>query len=180
MKRFRLANLLFPLLALWSCTDDWNFSTDARYELEFSADTIRFDTVFTGVASASAAFMVYNPNDVGLRFDALMGGGSVSPFRMNLDGEGGTVITGLEIPAGDSLFCFVSVNIEATDQTGILNAFDSIRFVLESGVVQSVHLSAQGQNAVRLKGKRIEADETSRQACRTLFMTVCMWPMVPR
>ena len=160
MKRFRLANLLFPLLALWSCTDDWNFSTDARYELEFSADTIRFDTVFTGVASASAAFMVYNPNDVGLRFDALMGGGSVSPFRMNLDGEGGTVITGLEIPAGDSLFCFVSVNIEATDQTGILNAFDSIRFVLESGVVQSVHLSAQGQNAVRLKGRRIEADET--------------------
>lgn len=160
MKRFRLANLLFPLLALWSCTDDWNFSTDARYELEFSADTIRFDTVFTGVASASAAFMVYNPNDVGLRFDALMGGGSVSPFRMNLDGEGGTVITGLEIPAGDSLFCFVSVNIESTDQTGILNAFDSIRFVLESGVVQSVHLSAQGQNAVRLKGKRIEADET--------------------
>lgn len=160
MKRFRLANLLFPLLALWSCTDDWNLSTDARYELEFSADTIRFDTVFTGVASASAAFMVYNPNDVGLRFDALMGGGSVSPFRMNLDGEGGTVITGLEIPAGDSLFCFVSVNIEATDQTGILNAFDSIRFVLESGVVQSVHLSAQGQNAVRLKGRRIEADET--------------------
>lgn len=160
MKRFRLVNLLLPLLALCSCTDDWNFSTDSGYVLGFSVDTVRFDTVFTGVASASAEFRIYNPNEVGLRFDALMGGGAASPFRMNLDGEGGAVITGLEIPAGDSLFCYVSVNITQTGQTGILDAFDSIRFVLESGAVQWVRLSAQGQNAVRLKGKRIEADET--------------------
>ena len=160
MKRFRLVNLLLPLLALCSCTDDWNFSTDSGYVLGFSVDTVRFDTVFTGVSSASAEFRIYNPNEVGLRFDALMGGGAASPFRMNLDGEGGAVITGLEIPAGDSLFCYVSVNITQTGQTGILDAFDSIRFVLESGAVQWVRLSAQGQNAVRLKGKRIEADET--------------------
>ncbi|MBR4792201.1 MAG: hypothetical protein IK038_00910 [Bacteroidaceae bacterium] len=160
MKRIRLLNLLLPLLAVWSCTDDWKFSAGSQYRLEFSADTVRFDTVFTGTASASATFMIYNPNDVGLRFDALMGSGVASPFRMNLDGEGGTVITGLEIPSGDSLFCFISVNIVSNDRTEILNAFDSIRFVLESGVVQSVFLRAGGQNAVRLKGKRIEADET--------------------
>ncbi|MBO7110546.1 MAG: hypothetical protein J6W18_01200 [Bacteroidaceae bacterium] len=160
MKRIRLMNLLLPLLAMWSCTDDWKFSADSGYSLEFSADTVRFETVYTGVTSASTSFMVYNPNDVGLRFDALMGSGSASPFRMNLDGEGGTVITGLEIPAGDSLFCFVSVNITSTDQPQLFDALDSIRFVLESGVVQSVHLSAQGQNAIRLNGKRIEADET--------------------
>ena len=159
MKRFRLLNLLFPLLALCSCTDDWNFSTDSGYVLGFSVDTVRFDTVFTGVASASAEFRIYNPNEVGLRFDALMGGGAASPFRMNLDGEGGAVITGLEIPAGDSLFCYVSVNITPDDRTGIFDAFDSIRFVLESGAVQFVRLSARGQNAVRLRGKRIEADE---------------------
>ena len=160
MKRFRLVNLLLPLLALCSCTDDWNFSTDSGYVLGFSVDTVRFDTVFTGVASASAEFRIYNPNEVGLRFDALMGGGAASPFRMNLDGEGGAVITGLEIPAGDSLFCYVSVNINPDDRTGVFDAFDSIRFVLESGAVQWVRLSVQGQNAVRLKGKRIEADET--------------------
>ena len=160
MKRFRLVNLLLPLLALCSCTDDWNFSTDSGYVLGFSVDTVRFDTVFTGVASASAEFRIYNPNEVGLRFDALMGGGAASPFRMNLDGEGGAVITGLEIPAGDSLFCYVSVNINPDDRTGVFDSFDSIRFVLESGAVQWVRLSAQGQNAVRLKGKRIEADET--------------------
>jgi len=160
MKRIRLWNLLLPLLALWSCTDDWSFSTDPGYVLSFGADTVRFDTVFTGVASASAEFMIYNPNDVGLKFDALMGGGTASPFRMNLDGEGGATLSGLEIPARDSLFCFVTVNITPTGQADIFDAFDSIRFVLESGVVQCVRLSAHGQNAIRLNGRRIEADET--------------------
>lgn len=160
MKRIWLIILIVPLVAMLSCTDDWKFSADSRYSLEFSADTVRFETVYTGVTSASTGFMIYNPNDVGLRFDAMMGGGAASPFRMNLDGEGGEVITGLEIPSGDSLFCFMSLNITSTAQTEVFDVLDSIRFVLESGVVQSVHLSAKGQNAVRLKGKRIEADET--------------------
>ena len=122
MKRFRLMNLLLPMLAVWSCTDDWKFSADKDYVLEFSADTVCFDTVFAGVASASAQFMIYNQNDMGIRFDALMGAGTSSPFRMNLDGEGGAVITGLEIPAHDSLFCFVSVNMEQTGQPDIMQA----------------------------------------------------------
>lgn len=158
MKRFGLANLLLAMLAFLSCTDDWSFSTSPRFALSFSADTVCFDTVFTGVVSASDGFMIYNTNDQGLRFDALMGGGASSPFRMNLDGEGGSVITGLEIPAGDSLFCFISVNIPSTDAAELFDAFDSIRFVLESGVVQCVRLSAQGQNAIRLQGKRIESN----------------------
>ena len=158
MKRIVIANMVLAVLTLGACTDDWSFSTGSRYVLGFSADTVRFDTVFTGVASASTGFMVYNPNEVGLRFDALMGGGAASPFRMNLDGEGGAVIAGLEIPARDSLFCFVSVNINSTDKVELFNAFDSIRFVLESGVVQSVRLSAYGQNAIRLHGRRIETD----------------------
>jgi hypothetical protein len=158
MKASRILGLITVLLVLFSCQDDWKFSADTRYTLDFSVDTVRLDTVFTGIASASAGFMVYNPNDAGLRFDAVMGGGAGSPFRMNLDGEGGAVITGLEIPAGDSLFCFVAVNIPASDETGLLNAFDSIRFVLESGLVQHVRLSAYGQNAVVLKGMKIESD----------------------
>ena len=121
--------MLVPI-AILSCQDDWTFSADGRYALDFSVDTLKMDTVFTGVASASAKFMVFNHNDVGLRFDAVMGGGSLSPFRMNLDGEGGTQITDLEIPAHDSLFCYVSVNITETGVADLFQAFDSVRFVL--------------------------------------------------
>ena len=108
MKPVRLILALTALLALLSCHDEWEFSADGRYRLSFSADTVSMDTVFTGVASASVWFKVYNRNDVGLRFDAVMGGGAASPFRMNMDGEGGSTITSLELGAGDSLFCFVS------------------------------------------------------------------------
>ena len=87
MKRLGIVNLIVVVLTFWSCSDDWNFSTDSAYVLEFSADTVRFDTVFTGVASASYGFMVYNNNDAGLKLDAVMGGGTSSPFRMNIDGE---------------------------------------------------------------------------------------------
>lgn len=158
MKRFWLLNLIMTVLVLSSCTDNWNYSTNGSYTLAFSADTLSFDTVFTGVASASAKFMVYNNNNEGLRFDAVMGGGSGSPFRMNLDGEGGSTLTGLEIPAGDSLFCYVSVNIPQTGMPGLYKAFDSIRFILENGNVQFVRLLAKGQDAVRLRGRRIETD----------------------
>ena len=158
MKQARIWIVLTMIPALLSCQEDWKFSTDSRYVLGFSVDTVRMDTVFTGVASATDGFMIYNMNDAGLRFDAVMGGGTGSPFRMNLDGEGGAVITGLEIPSHDSLFCFVSVNIPATDNTELFNAFDSIRFVLESGVVQYVRLSAHGQNAVTMRGNRVETD----------------------
>ena len=146
------------LFSLWGCSWDEGFSTDSRYTLTFSADTVKVDTVFTGVASASEWFMVYNPNDVGLRVDAVMSGGEASPFRMNVDGQGGAQITGLEIPAGDSLFCFISVNIPETSAAAPFEAFDSIRFILENGNVQFVRLSAYGQNAVRLKGLRVEKD----------------------
>ena len=66
MKHIRLAYLLIALLSFWSCLDDWSFSRSTRYTLAFSADTVRFDTVFTDVVSASDGFMIYNPNDEGI------------------------------------------------------------------------------------------------------------------
>lgn len=156
----RILSFILVLTAIAACQDDWRFSADGRYRLEFSADTLKMDTVFTGVTSGSLKFMVYNHNDVGLRFDALVGGGAQSPFRINLDGEGGTQITGLEIPARDSLFCYVSVNIRESGTVGYFSAFDSVGFVLESGNVQYVRLLACGQNAVRLDGRCFTADTT--------------------
>lgn len=160
MKLSRIIAFVLLLMTTMACQDDWSFSVDDRYELEFSADTLELDTVFTGVSSGSYLFMVYNPNGVNLRFDAVMGGGASSSFRINLDGQGGAQILGQEIAAHDSLFCYVSVNIPESDDLGYFREFDSVRFVLESGNVQYVRLRACGENAVRLKGRRIMSDTT--------------------
>lgn len=160
MKPARIWSLLMAIPLILSCQDDWTFSADGRYELSFSADSVSLDTVFTGVASVSKTLMIYNPNSEGLRFDAILAGGPFSPFRINMDGEGGSQITDLEIPGGDSLFCFVSVNIPESGSADMFQAVDSIRFVLESGNIQSVRLSACGLNAVRLRGVRTERNIT--------------------
>lgn len=146
--------------ALLSCMDEGSFTSDARFSLSFSQDTVSMDTVFTGVASASKGFVVYNRNDAGLRFSAMLSGGQSGVFRINLDGQGGTHMDGLEIEAGDSMFCFVSVNIpESGAGTPFLES-DSIAFLLESGTVQYVRLMACGQNAVRLHSYKVMSDET--------------------
>ena len=161
MKPLRLLSSILCALAIISCQEDeLEFSNDSKYYLSFSADTVKFDTVFSGERSASKIFKVYNPNKVALRLDAVLAGGSGSPFRINLDGQGGTQFTEMEIAAHDSMFCYVSVKIPASADPELFHAFDSIRFVLESGVVQSLKLSAYGQNVERIRGRIIENDTT--------------------
>ena len=158
-KRVLLAGAVAAILAA-GCDEGLTFSTDGRHTLAFSQDTVCMDTMLTTVASASWSFMVYNRNDVALKADAMLSGGASSPFRMNIDGEGGTTVAGLEIPAGDSLFCLISAVIPQSADMQPFIVSDSIRFILESGVVQQVQLRACGQNAVMLHGRRIESDET--------------------
>lgn len=147
-------------MGLSACEDEWRFDKEGGAVLGFSMESVDFDTLFTGVSSATATFMIYNTNSTGVRFDAVLCGGESSPFNINVDGEGGASIAGLEIPPHDSLFCFVRVHIEPTSEASLREVRDSVRFILENGIVQYVKLEASGQNVVRLKGVTIKSDST--------------------
>ena len=70
------------------------FSDDPSLQLEFSADTILFDTVFTTIGSVTLPLKVYNRNTEALRIDDIeLVGGSDSPFRVNIDGEVGPSVS---------------------------------------------------------------------------------------
>ena len=98
MKPLRILSVILGALIVISCQEDeLEFSTDSNYYLSFSTDTVKFDTILTGERSASKTFKVYNPNKVGIRLDAVLAGGLDSPFRVNLDGQGGRQFTDLEI-----------------------------------------------------------------------------------
>ena len=56
--------------------------------LAFSSDTISFDTVFSGYGSATLELRIKNLEDDPLLIDRIwLGGGTASPFRVNIDGR---------------------------------------------------------------------------------------------
>ena len=114
--------------------------------LSFSNDTLVFDTVFTTIGSTTKYFKIYNPQNKALKISNVqLMGGSASKFKLNLDGTQGTSFSDLEIPSGDSLFCFVEVKLSVNGQNLPVIVEDSVRFTT-NGEDQYVKLVAWGQD----------------------------------
>ncbi len=146
----KLAVLIpFALLALFasqltSCKKETFFSEG---NLDFSADTVVFDTVFTTVGSTTQRLKIYNRSNQNLRVDEIeLMGGENSPFRINVDGISGVMHNNLEIEGNDSLWIFVEVTLDPNGGTLPLIVEDSIRF-RTNGTDQYVILAAWGQDA---------------------------------
>ncbi|MDD4822581.1 MAG: right-handed parallel beta-helix repeat-containing protein [Bacteroidales bacterium] len=147
------------LAGMASCESD-DFSSSPSDRLSFSKDTVSFDTVFTGQASADQRFMIYNPNKKALRIQTLyLADPDHSGFIINVDGQSSNRINDLEIDAKDSLFVFVRINPSGSGQNSPQLFKDSIVFIT-NGVMQHVKLRAYGQDATRWSGKLITADTT--------------------
>ncbi len=119
-------------------------SYDPSLCLSFSADTVRFDTVFTTFGSSTRAVMVYNPNKYALNIQSV----SVSTnwFRLNLDGENDPDrLHDITLNGGDSLFLFVRATIDPQDVNTPVFLTDSVCFLV-NGNRQRIILEAYGQN----------------------------------
>ena len=96
--------------SMTSCKKEVFFSEG---NLDFSADTVVFDTVFTTVGSTTQRLKIYNRSNRALKVDQIeLMGGENSPFRINVDGLSGTVFGELEIEGNDSLWIFVEVTLD--------------------------------------------------------------------
>ena len=138
---------------LSSCKDDNTFFTSSDATLNFSSDTVFFDTVFTSripriPLSVNHQFVVVNPYKDAVKTDFRLTGGSNSVFRINVDGAVGPVVTDIEIGAGDSVFVFVELTVDENNdpQSLPLIVRDSIE-INTNGNQQHVQLIAWGQDA---------------------------------
>ena len=123
------------------------FNEDSSAQLEFSSDTIFFDTVFSTVGSATQYLRVRNPYNQSIRIDEIaLESSTASQFRINIDGLDGPMQEGIEILPNDSIYIFVEVTVDPQDATLPFIVEDKIRFRL-NGNEQSVLLQAWGQNA---------------------------------
>lgn len=124
----------------------------SKGNLEFSNDTILFDTVFTTLGNATRNIRIYNPDNERLLIQEIeLMGGSSSPFSVNvdgisIDGTSGTYTEDIIINAKDSLFVFAQVTLDVNNQNLPVIVEDSIRF-RTNGVDQYVHLVVWGQDA---------------------------------
>ena len=149
---FVLLCFFLGVLELWNvgCYTE-QFTTDTTDRLRFSLDTLRFDTVFVTVGSATRSFKVYNDASLPLKIEKIsIRSGAFSVFRLNVDGFSAPskILKGVEIGAHDSIYVFLEVTIQP-DQPLSISPFvisDAIEFETNSNI-QTVYLEAWGQNA---------------------------------
>lgn len=115
--------------------------------MEFSQDSVLFDTVFTGIGSATRNIRIRNTYNQKLKISSIqLVGGPGSSFIINVDGAKGTSFTDLELAAHDSMYIFVQVNVNPNSGTSPLIISDAIKFVV-NGNEQNMILEAWGQDA---------------------------------
>jgi hypothetical protein len=144
-----LRTLLFLVILAalaFGCRKDMQFSDDPGATLEFTEDSVLFDTIFTTVGSVTKWFVARNPGDQAVKVDIALEGGTPSPFRINVDGASGVTFTDVEILGGDSIFVFVEANLGPGGGNDPFIIEDHILFNT-NGNEQSVLLTAWGQDA---------------------------------
>ena len=98
------------MTALLSCEKNDFDNESANAKLQFSSDTITFDTIFTSIGSITKTLKVYNYNNFDVITDINLTGNSSAHFRMNIDGVSGNNQKNIKIPAQDSIFIFLDIH----------------------------------------------------------------------
>ncbi|NJK83352.1 MAG: hypothetical protein HC912_05560 [Saprospiraceae bacterium] len=144
----RLLFVIVFLPLLWACNKEEILLTE-NIQLTFSTDTLRFDTVFTELGSATRILKVYNNENQRIRLDriAIESGSGIS-FRMNVDGISGKEVLNVEIAANDSLYIFAEVTVNPDQDISVSPFVGEGRIIFETkDNRQEVMLEAWGQNA---------------------------------
>ncbi len=159
--KYKAFVLLFTLLTLLigfsACTED-TINVDENFNLTFSVDTLRFDTIFTEMGSATQKLKIYNTSNQKVRIEQirLM---NANEYHINVSGVQSDDLSDVYLNAKDSLLIFVQVKIDPTLADAPLLVRDSILFSLNQHQ-QWVQLEAFGQDAVRLQGHVVSEDAT--------------------
>jgi hypothetical protein len=131
---------------LFACQKE-QIDQDPDTKLEFSQDTVFFDTVFTSLGSATQSFTIHNKGKQKVRVSSIrLAGGESSFYRMNVDGLAAYEVFDIDIEAEDSLYIFCRVTIDPADERNPYVVTDSIVFET-NGNLQNVKLVAWGQDA---------------------------------
>ena len=143
--------MAITMIFLSGCRNE-QISDDPSLRLTFSQDTLRFDTVFTTVGSATKSVIVYNPNPNAVVISKVTQA-ERRYFSINLDGENDlSRLTNLRINGQDSLILFVNVYIDPQDKNTPVLVEDAVVFET-NGNTQTLRLEAYGQDVEKIRSQ---------------------------
>ena len=149
---------VFLLIIIFlSCSKD-SFDTSSGAYVTFSADTLHFDTVFTSIGSVTQAVKIFNLNNQKLHLNKIqLAGGANSSFKINVNGLSNNSFSDIDMDANDSIYVFVTVNINPNQTNIPFIVRDSI-LVNYNGNNNYIQLDAYARNARFLKNLVITHD----------------------
>lgn len=138
---------LLLIIISQSCVKE-RINTSSSARIEFSTDTLHFDTVFTQIGSATRFVKIFNQENEDVILSEVKMRNDNSSFRINVDGLDGPVVNDVRIPANDSIYVFVEVTVDP-DQPLSVSPFviEEYLTVKLNGSESSLLIDAWGQNA---------------------------------
>ncbi|RKD12346.1 hypothetical protein BCY91_11865 [Pelobium manganitolerans] len=151
----RILTLLFTVFVLFACRKEEKIDRSSNARLQFSTDSLLFDTVFTSSGTTNRSLKIFNYSDKAVLISSIsLQGGNTSAFKININGEASTSVSNLKIGANDSIYVFVKAFIDPNNAKSPFLVEDAIEINL-NGNQEKIPLVAYGQNAVYLNNERI-------------------------
>lgn len=162
--------VLFAIVIFYSCQKD-EIITKSSAKLEFSLDTVMFDTVFTTLGSVTKNFRVYNKHSDPIKISEVYLANKTKNFRININGLPANEAKDIEIRAKDSMFVFVEVTVDPNNQNEPMLIQDSIVFVT-NGNIQDIDLVAYGQDMRYLRREYVPTQTWTSEKPYLVFDTI--------
>ncbi|TAH00361.1 MAG: hypothetical protein EAZ15_09280 [Sphingobacteriales bacterium] len=152
--------LLIIIVVLFACKRDQSIDLNPANKLNFSTDSVLFDTVFTSKGTTSRSFKVFNPSKNNIEISNIrLVGGATSAFKININGVAQTTLSNIKLNGKDSIYIFIKAIIDPNEASAPFLVQDTLEF-LTNGNLQKIPVLAYGQNAVYLKATTISNDFT--------------------
>ena len=161
---------LFPFLLLASCLLTFLPGCEPKEDLvqttgslEFSTDSVKFDTVFTTVTTVTKRLWVYNRNAGAVRVEriGLANQTTTLPYQLIVNGDAGSAASGVIIRGRDSLLVLVKATLGDNNANKPFLLTDQLQF-RTNGIDQRVQLVAYGQNAYFHDGETLTCNAVWR------------------
>lgn len=152
--------LLFALLTVFACRKTEIIDNSANATLQFSTDSILFDTVFTNAGSTNRVLKIFNYNKNSVVLSSIkLKGGSNSTFKININGAAVNELNNVKIRGNDSIYVFVKAFIDPNNDSTPFLVEDELQLNL-NGNQSIIPIAAYGQNAVYLNKAILNTNTT--------------------